>query len=232
MFSVALVGPDGVGKTTIGRRLERTFPLPVKYIYMGDNVGASNLILPTTRLVQLINHVRGANSDEGGPPRLDRRTPARTSWLTTLVSGLVWLNYQFGEEWFRQVLASWYQRRGKIVLFDRHFFCDYYAHEIAADAGSRSKRERLHGLMLKHLFPKPDLVVLLDAPADVLFARKAEGTVESLEFRRREYPQMRTLVRHFAVVDAAQPEDLVARKVEQVILDFHRTWTDSAGLGA
>ena len=32
LFSVALVGPDGSGKTTISRRLRETLPLPIKYV--------------------------------------------------------------------------------------------------------------------------------------------------------------------------------------------------------
>ena len=35
LFTVALVGSDGAGKTTIARSLEKTSSLPVKYMYMG-----------------------------------------------------------------------------------------------------------------------------------------------------------------------------------------------------
>jgi len=35
MFSVAVVGPDGSGKTTICRRLRDTLGLPTRYVYMG-----------------------------------------------------------------------------------------------------------------------------------------------------------------------------------------------------
>jgi ABC-type branched-subunit amino acid transport system ATPase component len=54
MFTVALIGPDGAGKTTIGRRIEHTLPLPVKYVYMGVNLDSSNHMLPTTRLLKSI----------------------------------------------------------------------------------------------------------------------------------------------------------------------------------
>jgi adenylate kinase len=49
MFTVTLVGPDGVGKTTVSKELEASLKLPIKYIYMGMNVEASNVMLPTTR---------------------------------------------------------------------------------------------------------------------------------------------------------------------------------------
>jgi hypothetical protein len=60
MFTVALIGPDGAGKTTIGRRLEHALPRPVKYIYMGVNLDSSNVMLPTTRLVKAIKRALGA----------------------------------------------------------------------------------------------------------------------------------------------------------------------------
>ena len=49
MFTVTLKGPDGVGKTTVSKELEASFKLPIKSIYMGIDVEASNVMLPTTR---------------------------------------------------------------------------------------------------------------------------------------------------------------------------------------
>jgi shikimate kinase len=31
-FTVALIGPDGAGKTTVARRLQRELALPVEYV--------------------------------------------------------------------------------------------------------------------------------------------------------------------------------------------------------
>ena len=63
MFTVALIGPDGAGKTTIGKRIEHTLPLPVKYVYMGVNLDSSNHMLPTTRLIKALKRMRGAAPD-------------------------------------------------------------------------------------------------------------------------------------------------------------------------
>jgi len=223
-----LVGPDGAGKTAIGRRLERTFPLRVKYVYMGNNLDSSNLMLPTTRLLAWIKLVRGGKPDVAGPPdpKQSKRPPesvVRRS-AARLKASLYLANW-IAEEWFRQQLAWYYQRRGNIVLFDRHFFADYYAHDIAASDRARPLSSRVHGFMLERIYPKPDLMILLDAPAEVLLARKAEGTLEALARRREEYPPMRGLVRHFAIVDASQPEDDVARAVADVIWDFYNART-------
>jgi thymidylate kinase len=228
MFTVALIGPDGAGKTTIGRRLEHALPLPVKYVYMGVNLDSSNHMLPTTRLLRAIKRARGAAPDTAGPPDPNRvRARPKGAVKRTLagIKSTLRMANRMGEEWFRQGLAWYYQRRGHIVLFDRHFFSDYYAYDIANTHADRRLTDRIHGYMLMHIYPKPDLVIYLDAPAEVLFARKGEGTIEALERRRQEYLQMRGLVKHFAVVDASQPEELVARTVAELIWSFYRSRT-------
>jgi thymidylate kinase len=132
---------------------------------------------------------------------------------------------RIGEEWFRQGLAWYYQRRGHIVLFDRHFFSDYYAYDIASVHADRRLSDRIHGFMLNRVYPRPDLVIYLDAPAEVLFARKGEGTIEALERRRQEYLSLRNVVKHFVVVDAAQPAEVVAHDVTKVIWEFYNART-------
>jgi thymidylate kinase len=226
MFTVALIGPDGAGKTTIGRRLEHALPLPVKYVYMGVNLDSSNHMLPTTRLIRALKRARGAAPDTAGPPdpnRVKVRPKGGVKGALASLKSTLRLANRISEEWFRQGLAWYYQHRGHIVLFDRHFFSDYYAYDIANRGKGQPLSNRIHGYMLLHIYPKPDLVIYLDAPAEVLFARKGEGTIEALERRRHEYLEMQHLVKHFAIVDASQPEDDVARRVTELIWEFYNT---------
>jgi thymidylate kinase len=225
-FTVALIGPDGAGKSTIGRKLEHQLPLPVKYVYMGVNLDSSNLVLPTTRLILEIKRALGGRPNMAGPPdptRIKSRPKNIVKRVAAELKTSLRLVNLMAEEWFRQTLVWYYTFRGYIVLFDRHFFSDYYAYEIANNHSERPLANRIHGLMLKHLYPKPDLVICLDAPAEVLFARKGEGTLEFLEHRRQEYLQLQAVVPHFATVDATQPEEEVTRKVAALIGDFYRT---------
>jgi thymidylate kinase len=124
------------------------------------------------------------------------------------------------EEWYRQVIAWHHQRRGHLVIFDRHFYFDYYAHHITHQNTGLSFANRIHGLMLQHIFPKPDLVINLDAPAEVLYARKREGSVELIEMRRQEYFLLEKIVDHFAIVDVSQPKDKVLDQVAELIVNF------------
>jgi thymidylate kinase len=80
----------------------------------------------------------------------------------------------------------------------------------------------VHGFNLRRLYPRPDLVVLLDAPAEVLHARKGEGSIEALEARRQEYLGQAGLFRRFVVVDASQPTETVAADVRARIVEFVR----------
>jgi thymidylate kinase len=222
-FTVALVGADGSGKSTLAKRLVGELRLPAKYLYMGVNLDTSRLVLPTTWLILNLKRALGGRPNMAGPPDPTRRAPRSRSWLkwsfAEAKSALRLANLA-AEEWFRQVLAWSYQRRGFVVLFDRHFYLDFCGHELAHPDPSPSLSRRLHTRMLERIYPRPDLVIYLDAPAEVLFARKGEGTIELLELRRQEYLRLGALVQHFAVVDGARGLDEVAADVAKLIRAF------------
>ncbi|HET7743688.1 MAG TPA: hypothetical protein VFK76_03015 [Gaiellaceae bacterium] len=226
---MALIGPDGAGKTTIARRLESSLPMPVKYLYMGVNPEGSNHLLPTTRLLRKLKRARGVRDDAGppDPDKLHTRPQGALGRTRASVKSSLRLGNRLAEEWYRQWLAWRHLRHGTVVLFDRHFFADYYAYDIARGK-ARPLSRRIHGVLLAHAYPQPDLVVYLDAPAEVLLARKGEGTIELLERRRRDYLELAGLVRNFASVDADRPLDEVSDEVAARIEAFAR----SRGAGA
>jgi thymidylate kinase len=128
---------------------------------------------------------------------------------------------RLAEEWYRQLIASVYARRGFVVLFDRHYYADFHAYDIAGAGRPKPLKQRLHGWLLERFYPRPDLVILLDAPAEVLLARKGEGTLALLERRRQDYLRLREFVPRFVVVDATQPADAVLEDVVRRITEFH-----------
>jgi thymidylate kinase len=208
-FTVALVGPDGVGKTTIARRLEADAGLPIKYLYMGDNPQASHVTLPTTRWWKA-RRARRRGAATAAPAAAPRRSLGRT--LVRPVRKSLGLANRVAEEAYRQMVASSFERRGFIVLFDRHFLLDYWHTDVASAAPQRSLKRRVHGFLLQRVLREPDLVICLDAPGDVVWRRKGELTPEVLERRRRQYRELGARVRHFVVIDATRP-------LEQVIDD-------------
>ncbi|MBA2558860.1 MAG: hypothetical protein H0V07_03060 [Propionibacteriales bacterium] len=219
-LTVALVGADGAGKSTISSLLTQArLPRPVKTIYMGVNLEASSLMLPTTRLLLAVKRSRGRRPDlvasrlAGQEPGL--ASPRKAGLRRSFRDGArltVWMV----EEWLRQLVATAYGARGFIVVFDRHFFADYYHADIAT-GGRSGLFSRLHGWMLQHSYPKPDLVICLDAPSELLYSRKPEASVEWLEQRRQQYLDLAEVVPAFVVVDASRPLDVVSADVADCI---------------
>lgn len=210
MTTVALIGPDGAGKSSIVQRVARGLQVPTAVVYMGINLEASTLMLPTTRLALEVKRHRNLRPDMVGATT--SADTAGRGGITRQARSAVRLANWLAEEWFRQSVAWIHQRRGRLVLFDRHFFCDYYAADVAGRRPGRPWTSRVHGAVLAH-YPRPDLVVFLDAPAEVLHARKGEGTVESLERMRQALLAVESVVDRFVRVDATQDADAVTRDV-------------------
>jgi hypothetical protein len=144
MFTVALIGPDGAGKTTIADRLLTELALPTKSIYMGVNMHTSNVMLPTTRLIRAVR----ARSTTGDPvDRSDLPNPAkaqapsrgRVARTAAAARSRLRLANWLSEEWFRQAAAWFYTRRSTVVIFGRHFVRDVVIGDgaVAAPAGRR-----------------------------------------------------------------------------------------------
>jgi thymidylate kinase len=219
-FSVALIGCDGAGKTTVARTLERETDLPLHYLYMGVSSDSSNRQLPTTKLAHKVKRARGAAPDTAGP-QAPKPPPGPASPLKRLrrsTRSTLRLTNRLAEEWYRQLIAMRALRKGSIVVFDRHFVADYHAADMTGE--HRTLARRVHGWLLLKTYPHPDLIVFLDAPAEVLYARKGEGTIASLRRRREEYMALRNEVEDFVVVPATQPLPDVVEQVEGIIRDY------------
>jgi thymidylate kinase len=225
VFTVALIGPDGSGKTTISRRLETELGLPVTSLYMGVNMYSSSVMLPHMRLIRYLRQRRRTDD-----PRLrsdikdDKEQPktAAPRPLGAIRSGIR-LSSWLAEESYRLLVARRHTRRGRIVVFDRHFFADFHAEEVnAPSASSRSMARRIRMFVLTHVYPRPDLTVFLDAPAEVVYARKPEGTIERLRRSRDAYLAVLPAIPEHVVIDASLPADDVFEQVAAAIRSFRQ----------
>lgn len=212
-FSVALVGLDGAGKTTVARRLERDDPDRFAYVYMGDNPASSNVTLPTTRWWKART---SSNPGTGRPTRSRRRLLGRV--LRPLRKTFGFANRVL-EEAYRQRVVRRYLARGVIVVIDRHFLLDYH-HGDETSKGRGSFKRRLQRGLRRRLLPLPELVIVLDLPADVALRRKQEFSLEHLQARRDQYLGLRSLFDHTVVVDANRDLDRVVGDVRDRIDAF------------
>jgi thymidylate kinase len=198
-LTVALLAPDGGGKTTLATELARRFFLPSRYIYMGSNIEASMVGLPTTRWIESRSR-RPANA---------RCWPA---WL--IARGLRFPNNLL-EQWYRYGISYYHRARGRLIVFDR------YVYDASGEARKRSLKSRMRGWLLSAIAPKPDLVVFLDAPGEVLYARKGEHSPAILERQRQHYLGLRAHVPQMVVVDATNTADQVRRSVTALIWQWY-----------
>lgn len=214
MASIALIGPDGAGKSTLALMLEECELRPIRRLYMGVAIPSSNVMLPTTRLAwwlkQRLKQPDPRPVPAPDPAQLAPR-PTGERGRSSRFRAAARLTNRLLEEWYRQFVSGWYQLRGYVVLYDRHFLFDY-APEIMA--GQRETLEqRLHRWSLTYCYPRPDLVIFLDAPGAVLFARKGELSPEELERRRQAFLRQGERVPNFVRVDATRPLDQVHDEV-------------------
>ena len=214
--TIALIGADGSGKTTIARRLATS--IPATYVYMGANPASASHELPTTRWIRNLQQRLGRDARyQGGPPRRPAtgQPPQARSVIRKLRSA-AYVTRLMTEELYRQVLIRRATRRGETVLVDRHFFFDYFAHDVTGASGTRTVAQRAHGWLLRRL-PRPQIVILLDAPAEVVYGRKREGRLEELVILRRDYLALAERFPTIRTVDAARPIDQVEADVRHII---------------
>lgn len=173
-MSVALLAPDGAGKSSVAAGMREALPLPARGLYLGLYGGLQ----------------RGARA---------HRMPG----MATLGRG--------ARAWGTYLTARYHQARRRIVIFDR------YTYDARLPDATATARTRLRRALLARLLPAPDLVVVLDAPAAVLHARKPEHPLCRLEQQRAGYLRLATQLPRCVVVDADRPLDAVQRDVSRAL---------------
>jgi thymidylate kinase len=212
MVAIAVIGGDGAGKTTITSRLLDELPFPVRYLYMGIYTESSNVALPTSRLLE---HLRAKKSAASSPSSGSSRHGARRR--RSRLRATLRLANRIAEESYHQLHSWWYQVRGNCVLYDRHFFFDFFEDP---DEGKSCLSDRVHLGFLRRVYPQPDLVIFLDAPPEVLYSRKPEASLEYLRKHREAILERGTTHDSFLRVDATRPLEEVYSEVRDRIEEF------------
>ena len=104
------------------------------------------------------------------------------------------------------------------MLFDR------YAYDALLPARwPLGPRGRLRRWLLGHACPAPQLIVVLDAPGELLHARAGEHDPAVLEAERRAYLRLARGRARAIVIDATREPDRVRRDVTAAIWAAYRS---------
>ncbi len=223
MPTIAFVGGDGAGKSTVTAKLMEELPFPVKYMYMGMSSRSTNIALPTHRIARYVKEFLYRRSQA----KIDTKKPVDIEQMYEgfrhrdrrgKLGATARLANRLAEEWFRQLVSWTYQLRGYVVLYDRHFIFDFP--ERLPGKPDERLSDRLHRWQLHRVYPHPDLVIFLDAPPALLYERKGEATLEYLESARNGYIRQGTKVKNFLTIDASRPLDVVYADVRHAVEAF------------
>jgi thymidylate kinase len=208
---VAVVGPDGAGKSTLVSRLPDVIGHGSVVVYMGVNPESTTHALPTMRWAQRRGMTGGLlpAAVAGVPRRFQRRTGGLLSELRAAVTythRLADLGYRFTVGWRAG-------RRGAVVVFDRYI----YDARIDTLLARQPLSARVYARLVMALFPDPDLLLILDAPSELLYARKGEHSVIWLDRLRAAYATLADEVPNSVLVDVTQPADQVLHSTAAMI---------------
>ena len=195
---IALLAPDGAGKSTLAQALKKDFGVKAQLIYMGTNIAALNVSLPTTKWLH----------------RLLKKSRAPKA-LKLALKPVNYLN-RICDLWYRIAYAHVQRLRGKFVVFDRYVYDSW----IAKPANTWAKRMRRK--FLEAGWPAPHLVILLDAPGELLFRRKGEHSPEWLEQQRQAYLALQKHVPQMRAINAMQAAEEVRREVIALVWEKYK----------
>jgi thymidylate kinase len=196
--TVVLLGADGCGKSTVATRLSEALEFSFK-----PDKSLRVHWKPIVFLRRRRARRAPTTNPHGGIPR------------GLLPSALVLLFHWL--EFFCGVLLQFWPTRFRngMVLVDR------YHYDFVVDP--RRYRLRIPAWLVRTLFrflPEPDRVFLLDAPAEVLLARKQEVALAELRRQQAAFRKLVGNLRGGTIVNCAQPVDEVVGEIIRNILTY------------
>ena len=197
---IAIMGPDGAGKSAVIEAIRDQF----RFAY--HKVKCFHL---RPKALYRGNDAHTAVTDpHGKPPR---------GWIPSVAK----VFFMVADYWIGYLLQiAPAMQKSQLIVFDRYFY------DLLVD----SKRVRYGGpawllRFAARIIPHPHLVILLDAPADVLWQRKQEVPFNEVMRQRDGYCKVARGLSFAKIVNAAQPLPDVIRDVDMAIVDYYERRT-------
>jgi hypothetical protein len=190
---------------------------------MGRNVQSGNFTLPTSKLIhafkvkKYLKSHKLSNNENNKNISLHEIDNNRKVDTRGKIGAVLRLLNRLAEEWYRLIISKYYQLKGMVILYDRHFIFDYAQDKLDTTKQKDRLTTKIHRWTLDYLYEKPDLVLFLYAPAEVLYSRKGEATIEYLNARNAAFLSIGKKMPNFVIIDAAQPVEKVFNDVKENI---------------
>lgn len=177
---LAVLGPDGSGKTTVIEHLEREF-------------------LPAFRRVRRFHLRPHFGKGSSGTAVTDPHAqPPRGILASSMKVGMFIADYWLG--WVKHVVPA--KIRSSFIVFDRYY------HDMLVDTRRYRLPEKFPlARWFKGLVPQPDLWIVLDARPELLVARKGEISLADAERLTVAYRNLCADLPNALLVDTSQPLD-------------------------
>jgi len=193
-FSVVFLGPDGSGKSSV--------------------IDAVSTSLAPAFRKQATYHLRPfvfrARTESNGQPVTNPHASPKYGLIISVIKLFyLWLDYTVGF----LISVHWKKIFSTLVIFDRYF------HDILIDP----LRFRYGGpswlaALLVRAIPKPDAVLFLNVPADIIQRRKSEISRQECEQQTKDYIALAKNTKKSLVVDAGKPLNDVVKEVNDYLL--------------
>lgn len=200
-ISVAIIGPDGVGKTTVSQELKKDLnDLFFRRIYQYH--GHFGFFPEWGKVYRWLLGGRKKGKEES--PRKEKKISFLRAFLSLFYYGL--------EHFLAWPWIIYLKSRSSVVIFDR-FFYDF----VTLNTGSKIVFDLFW--IISRLIHRPDLVFILQAKPETIFSRKKELSLEEIKRQDRVFKDKRmSNLTSVIFIDGGMLPEQISTKIKEEIL--------------